>query len=185
MKSFSGSCETEAYVFLISLFRTSTSISTSTAIAPPSFGKFVHSALSISLGDRGGPKRWPRLPGCRGNEQAAGAGERGDDHDRRSRRGRVGAETGDQGAEDEAEVAPEAIHADHACPVARLARVRDGRAPSRVDQRGAGPEQHRSGERRSEGAVAGDEQAERTRLDDHPGRDQRLSARVVGEPAGR
>src|SRR5581483_2773357 len=35
MKSFSGSCETDAYVFLISLFRTSTSISTSIDITPP------------------------------------------------------------------------------------------------------------------------------------------------------
>jgi hypothetical protein len=37
MKSFSGSRETDAYVFLISLFRTSTSISTSTAVASRSF----------------------------------------------------------------------------------------------------------------------------------------------------
>jgi len=35
MKSRPGSSDTAAYVFLISLFRTSTSISTSTAITPP------------------------------------------------------------------------------------------------------------------------------------------------------
>src|SRR5713226_8481749 len=35
MKSLSGSCETEAYVFFISLFRSCTSSSTSIAIAPP------------------------------------------------------------------------------------------------------------------------------------------------------
>src|SRR5438270_3589044 len=35
MKSLSGSSDTEAYVFLISLFSSSTSSSTSTAIAPP------------------------------------------------------------------------------------------------------------------------------------------------------
>src|SRR5918994_7181499 len=36
MKSFSGSCETDAYVFLISLFRSWTSMSTSLAIQRPS-----------------------------------------------------------------------------------------------------------------------------------------------------
>src|SRR6266576_5409377 len=45
MKSFSGSCETDAYVFLISLFRTSTSISTSADITPPQVDLHRTSAL--------------------------------------------------------------------------------------------------------------------------------------------
>src|SRR6266566_4471628 len=135
-------------------------------------------------GDGGGPKRAPRLPVGRGNEQAAGAGEHGDDQDRSLRRGEVGADPGDQGAEDETEVAPEAVHANDARPVARLARVGDGGDQSRVDHRRAGAKQQRRGERGREGTVAGDEQPERASLHQHPGRDQRLSARVVGEPAG-
>ena len=87
-----------------------------------------------------------------------------------SRRGGVGADAGDQGAEHEAEVAPEAVDADDAGPVARLAGVGDGRDQGRVDHRRADAEQHCGGERGREGAVAGDEQAERGRLDEHAGR---------------
>src|SRR6266536_4613733 len=161
MKSFSGSCETDAYVFLISLFRTSTSISTSTAITPPQLGSFTGHGAShrhcspYLLGDRGGSERSPRLPRGHGNEQAAGAGEHGDDQDRRLRRSEVGADPGDQGAEDEAEVAPEAVHADHACPIARLACVRDGGDQSRIDHRRAGAKPKRRSERGPEGTIAG------------------------------
>ncbi len=99
-------------------------------------------------------------------------------------RGGVGADAGDQGAEHEAEVAPETVDADHPGAVARLGRVGDCRDQGRVDHRRTDPEQRRSCERGSEGAVAGDQQAECRRLHEHAGSDQRFAAGVVGEPAG-
>src|SRR5256885_10613810 len=146
MKSRPGSSETEAYVFLISLFRSPTSISTSTAIGPPRFGL---------LGNWGGSERRPCLPGGGGNEKAARAREQGDDHDRGARRGGVGADASDKCAEDEAEVAPEAVDADDARTVARLAGVGDGRDQGRVDHCRADAEQRRCGERGPERPATG------------------------------
>ena len=62
--------------------------------------------------------------------------------------------------------------------------IGDGRDQGRVDHRRADPEQNRGGERGSKAAAARDEQAERAGLDEHAERDQRLTAGVVGEPAG-
>src|SRR5947208_16776958 len=104
MKSRPGSSDTEAYVFLISLFRTSISISTSTAITAssvthrvdracpashqrePGIARASHSLSPFScLGDGGGSECAARLPRRSGDEQTAGAGEQGDDGDRRLR----------------------------------------------------------------------------------------------------
>ena len=121
---------------------------------------------------------------CCGDPEAAGGGEGGNEGDRAAGPGQVGDAAGDEAADDEAGVAPEAVDADCLGAVARLDGVRDGGDQARVDHRGASAEQDGGGERRPERAAAGDEQAERAGLDEHAERDQRLTAGVVGEPAG-
>ena len=124
-----------------------------------------------------------RPAGDRDPDAAAG-GQGGDDRDRRAGAERVGDSPGEERADDEAEVAPEAVDADELRALDRLDDVGDGGDQGRIDERRADAEQDRRSERRAEGAAAGDEQGERAAWTSMPSDDQRLSAGVVGEPAG-
>jgi len=80
MKSLSGSNEIDAPVFSISFFKTERRFDFNGHHA--SSRTTVKSFTGISLGDGGGTKSLPWWPRGRGNEQAAGAGDRGHDEDR-------------------------------------------------------------------------------------------------------